>query len=197
MPNQADALGADSDQQLRWGCWICGKYDPKMEKSCSSTVSQCNAPKHRHHVSLFLDSTLSHRLAEKNSIITILFDKRVGMLQCAADRREMHEMLFFYLRSKKDVRPVFARLDWIEHKDRIFLPMLAAWKYLAQSHADEEPVDARHVKKARTLRDMWLEHRDDWKLHKQCVFDAGQVHLVGKLVRPFLEIVDSIKLMTT
>jgi hypothetical protein len=194
MPNQADALGADSDQQLRWGCWICGKYDSKTGKSCSSTVNQCNAPKHRHHVSLFLDRALSHDLAEKNSVITILFDKRVGMLQCAADRREM---LFFYLRSKKDVRPVFARLDWIEHKDRIVLPMLAAWKYLAQSPADEEPVDARHVKKARTLRDMWLEHRDDWKLHKQCVFDAGQVHLVGNMVRPFLEIVDSVELMAS
>jgi hypothetical protein len=42
----------------------------------------------------------------------------------------------------------------------------------------------RHIKKARTLRDMWLEHPYDWKLHKQAVFDADQVHLVGMLVRP-------------
>jgi SHS2 domain-containing protein len=109
---------------------------------------------------------------EQHSLIAVLMDSRITMLQCAADRRVIHEKLYYYLRYRNDVRYVFARIDWFEHKDRIVFSMLAAWKYLAQSRADEEPVDARHVKKARTLRDMWLEHRDDWKSHKHAVFDA-------------------------
>jgi hypothetical protein len=46
------------------------------------------------------------------------------------------------------------------------------------------------------LRHMLHARCHDWKLHKQEVFDAGQVHLVGKLVRPFLEVADSVKLLT-
>jgi SHS2 domain-containing protein len=197
MPNPADRLGIESISTATWHCWICANYGGKHIKSWSSTVGRCKAPEHRRHVSLFLDSSSSHAEHEQRSVITILMDSRINMLLCAADRREIHELLYLYWRSNNDVRNVFARLDFFEHKDRIVLSMLAAWKYLAQSRADEEPVDARHIKKARTLRDMWLEHRNDWKLHKQAVFDAGQVCLVGNLVRPFLEIVDSVKLVTS
>jgi hypothetical protein len=116
------------------------------------------------------------------------------MLLSAADRCKVHEKLYFYLQLQKGMLPVFAHLDQFGHKDRIALSMLATWKNLAQSRADDDPVDVRHVKKARALRDLWLERRHDWKLHKQQVLDAGQVHLVGKLIRPFLEVVSSLML---
>jgi hypothetical protein len=136
----------------------------------------------------FPEQCLLHSIDERRSFISTFFEPRIRMLLSAADRREMHEMLYFYLQSKKEgLRTVFARLDQFEHKDQIVLSLLAAWKHLAQSHANDVPVDVRHIKKARTLRDMWLEHRYDWKLHKQQIFDAGQVHLVGQLVHPFLE----------
>jgi hypothetical protein len=157
----------------------------------------CILPKHRRHLLHFLSSPSKHSIDERRNVISTFFEPRINLLQTNADRREVHEMLYFYLQSRQDVGPVFARLDWFEHKNRLVLSMLAAWKNLAQSRADDDPVDVRHVKKARTLRDMWLEHRHDWKLHKQYVFDAGQVHLVGKLVRPFLEMVDTVELMMT
>jgi hypothetical protein len=155
---------------------------------------KCILPKHRQNLLRFLSSHSKHTIDERRSVISTFFEPRINLLQSAADRREIHEMLYFYLQSKQGAAPVFARLDWYEHKDRITLSMLAAWKNLAQSRADDDPVDVRHIKKARTLRDMWLEHRHDWKLHKQYVLNAGQVHLVGKLVRPFLEVVNSFML---
>jgi hypothetical protein len=157
---------------------------------------KCILPKHRRRVLRFLPNPSNHSIDERRSVISTFFEPRIDMLVSAADRRELHEMLYFYLQSKKGVVPVFARLDWFEHKDRLVLSMLAAWRNLAQSRADDDPVDVRHIKKARTLRDLWLEHRHDWKLHKQQVLDAGQVHLVGKLVRPFLEVVNSFMLTT-
>jgi hypothetical protein len=41
---------------------------------------------------------------------------------------------------------------------------------------------------------VWLKHRRDWKKHKKEVLNAGHVHLVGKLVGPFLEVEDSVEL---
>jgi hypothetical protein len=69
--------------------------------------------------------------------------------------------------------------------------MLGAWKHLAQSLADEDRVDASHVKSGLMLREIWKEHLDQWKLHKQHIFNAGQVHLVGKLVHRYLIVEDS------
>jgi hypothetical protein len=80
-------------------------------------------------------------------VISTFFEQRIKLLQSIADRREVHEMLYFYLQSQKGVAPVFARLDWFEHKDRITLSMRATWKNLAQSRADDDPVDTRFVKR--------------------------------------------------
>jgi hypothetical protein len=156
-----------------------------------SGEEKCTLPNHRQHLLHFLSSPSEHSIDERRNVISTFFEPRIHMLASAVDRRAVREMLSVCWRWKQSVVPVFAHLDLLEHKNRIVLSMLAAWKYLAQSRADDDPVDARHVTKARTLRDMWLERRDDWKLHKKQILDAGQVHLVGKLVRPFLEVVDS------
>jgi hypothetical protein len=163
----------------------------------NSGDGKCMLTKHRRHVLRFLSSHSKHTIDERRSVISTFFEPRINLLQSTADRREVHEMLYFYLQSKQGVAPVFSRLDWFEHNDRIVLAMLAAWKYLSQACAGEDPVEDGSIKNVRMAWEMWLEHRDDWKSHKQTVFDAGQVHLVGMLVRPFLEMVDSVKLMTT
>jgi hypothetical protein len=98
---------------------------------------KCILPKHRQYVLHFLSSDSKHTNDERRMVISTFFEPRIKLLQSIADRREVHEMLYFYLQAQKGVAPVFARLDWFEHKDRITLSMLAAWKNLAQSRADD------------------------------------------------------------
>jgi hypothetical protein len=77
----------------------------------------------------------SHGVDEQHSLIAVLVDSRINMLQWSADRRVIQEKLSYYLRYRNDVRYVFARIGWFEHKDRIVLTLLAAWNYLAHGVA--------------------------------------------------------------
>jgi hypothetical protein len=79
------------------------------------------------------------------------------------------------------------RLAWLKKMEPMMAFILAAWKNLAQSQAGEQVLDTGSLKNLREVADMYCEHREDWKLFKKEVLEAGQVHLVEKLVRPFLE----------
>jgi hypothetical protein len=168
-----------------------------MEKSCSSTVSQCNVLEHRRHLSSFLAKSFSHGVDEQHSLIAVLMDSRITMLQCAADRRVIHEKLYYYLRYRNDVRYVFARIDWFEHKDRIVLSMLAAWKCLAQSRADEEPVDARHVKKRLVPCGICGSNIVKIGNRTNKLYLMPEKFTNRKYGSSLLEIVDSVELMTS
>jgi hypothetical protein len=64
--------------------------------------------------------------------------------------------------------------------------LLSAWKNLAKAQAGEQEIDFGSCKDLRAAADIIYEHRDDWTMYKQEVLDSGRVHLIEKLVRPFL-----------
>jgi hypothetical protein len=185
----------------KWTCWVCSRHKDQDVENDDLTLSRdhetrCSCKYHKHNVSQFLNGTAEHTQRERCLTFCWGLAPRMIKLVFKEDQDEVKPLLDGYFESKETLKSVMARLDWFEYTGRSALSMLAAWKHLAKSRADEDPVDVSHVKTGRMLQDTWMEHRNDWKLHKQQVFDSGHVHLVGMLVRPFLEVVDTFKLLT-
>jgi hypothetical protein len=192
----SSSFGLSPGTAASWKCWVCSRRTGSDQTAFRNIDGSfyCFSRKHRENVASFLTSGSTQD--DQALAAAQLFDDRISALVFDADKAQVQSLLYLYLRSKGAITLALAKLDRFEHTDRIVLSMLAAWKYLAMSRAGEDPVGAGSIKNVRMAWETWLERRDDWKLHKQQVFDAGQVHLVGKLVRPFLEIVDTVKLLT-
>jgi hypothetical protein len=176
-----------------WTCWVCSKYsgnDQSASRRHDGSL-QCDNEYHHCRVWAFVHTSSCHTRDERFLTVTHWLHPRVSQLTFEADQRKVYTLLYWYLHSQGPLLAAIDRLNWFEYTDRIVLLMLGAWKHLAQSLADEDWVDASHVKSGLMLREIWKEHLDQWKLHKQHVFDAGQVYLVGKLVRRFLEVENS------
>jgi hypothetical protein len=131
----------------------------------------------------------SHGL-ETRMAISAWFERRMDELATAAQKQEIQALCFSYVRadrgSSKALKAALNCLSWFKQKDRVVALMLAAWKNLAQSRSSEQTVKVE-VKDLRVVMELYNHHRDDWKRYKTEVYDAGQVHLVEKLVRPFSE----------
>jgi hypothetical protein len=67
----------------------------------------------------------------------MLFHDRVNGLLSESDKREVRAAVYLYLHAEESWKPALAMLDRFEYRDRIVLFMLAAWKHLAKSRADE------------------------------------------------------------
>jgi hypothetical protein len=104
-------------------------------------------------------------------------------------KQEILALLFLYAFScwpegLSSFRLAVTRLERAKKKDPIVALMLAAWKNLAKSRAGEQRL-SMEIRDLRTAMDICNLHRHDWKKYSSEVFDAGHVHLVEKLVRPF------------
>jgi hypothetical protein len=190
------SFGLSPGTTASWKCWVCSRRTGSDQNANRDSEGSfyCYSPNHRKHVSSFLTSSPTQ--GDRSLAAAQLFGDRISALVFDADKAQVQSLLYLYLQSKGAITPALVELDRFEYSDRIVLSMLAAWKYLAMSRAGEDPVDGGSIKNVRMVWEAWLARRDDWKLHKQQVFDVGQVHLVGKLVRPFLEIADTVKLLT-
>jgi hypothetical protein len=172
-------------------CWLCqhtwGKREWIREKPFDGDFSCPNA---QHH-SCYIDKLiLKPHGPETRMAISAWFERRIDELATSAEKQEIQALCFSYLRADcgtgTSLKAALNRLSWFKQKDRVAVLMLAAWKALAQSRASEVPMGVE-VKDLRVVMDLYNYHRDDWKRYKANVYDAGQVHLVEKLVRPFSE----------
>jgi hypothetical protein len=187
-------FGVDDTNGGKRKCWLCLEScnvntEWARGTSCVCALFVCPYSSHHWiHLSKIVKSD-SHK-NETRMAITAWFERRIVELGSDAEKLEIQALCFSYLRTNRGsgaaLKIALKRLVWFKQRDRVAALMLAIWKNVARSRASEQPVGIE-VKDLRTAMDLCDCHRNDWKLYKRDVYDAGQVHLVEKLVRPFSE----------
>jgi hypothetical protein len=155
---------------------LCGSLD------CSRSAELFSA-------AAFLSLAVDHS-KEKRIAASDWFEPFIGKLRLARDKQEMKSMFFDYIytpdrESPPVLRNAVLRLAWMKNMEPFVSFILAVWKNLAKSQAGYQILDSGPLKTLRAVVDIYNEHCEDWKAYKKEVIDAGQVHLVEQLVRPF------------
>jgi hypothetical protein len=173
-------------------CLVCdGKFAARTWfVNPSQFTLRCSGLGHADAVAEFFNSPrpIPHSKTTRDWVCE-WFLPRINALDSPSDKQEILALLFLYAFScwpegLSSFRLAVTRLERAKKKDPIVALMLAAWKNLAKSRAGEQRL-SMEIRDLRTASDICILHRHDWKKYSSEVFDAGHVHLVEKLVRPF------------
>jgi hypothetical protein len=168
-------------------CWVCGGHPWNANPlNCSPC---CSNPNHSVLVDAFLTSA-AHHSKEIRIAACDWFEPYIRQLRLDRDKYEMQSMFFSYLyaqdrESPPVLRNAVLRLARMKKRDLFVSFILSVWKNLAKSRAGDQALDTGPLKTLSAVVNIYNEHCEDWKAYKKDVLDAGQVHLVEKLVRPF------------
>jgi hypothetical protein len=182
----------DTSEAGKLKCWLCTndhRYACVRVKGNACVCASLVCPSSSNHGARLSKLVQAYTHGNEARVaIGAWFERRIDGLASAAEKQEIQALCFSYLmanrESGKALKIALNRLSRFKQKDRVAALMLAVWKNLAQSRASEQPIGVV-VKDLRMALDICNSHRNDWDLYKREVYDAGQVHLVEKLVRPF------------
>jgi predicted CopG family antitoxin len=119
-----------------------------------------------------------------------LLHVRIHMLENKQDRNEIKSMLLDFVQETEDDENSFSdileRLVEMKHNQERMFVCLAAWKRLAEGVANEQAIAPPSFTTMREIHTYIAEHKDRWKQFLNSVLASGSVHLVARLVGPFL-----------
>jgi hypothetical protein len=200
----ASSFGVVSAGDGKLKCWLChtrqGPWpvDPfKLDLSCRIRVDYNGyASSHFDNVNRFIGGSEHSR--EQRNDVSEWFKPHISELKLPDDRKEMQLLFYAYIlstntKSPKILRGALGLLAWFKKMESIVAFMLGAWKNLAQSRAHEQKLTGVEFKDVSMLVHAYNQRRNDWKEYKRTVFDAGELHLVEQLVRPFWGVSPSAK----